>query len=451
MSSLRSHAAAAASRVASHTRRSRLARAAVVAGATTVVVAATAVGAGAIVVPATPTAPAVSFFPSINYAQAHPVSCTTDCSKMTFHAGGTVQHGEADYLIFWIPKGYYMPPTYRSGLSTWLSDVAAGNYTPGNVFSVAQQYYDLTGPGGAKSFVPYAVTNAGSFVDTSALPASGCTDSATPVCINDTQIRAEVQKVVTAHHLPQNENTEYILFTPFNVGSCFSSASTSCAYTAYCGYHSFFAGTTGQIVYANMPWSYNVNGCDVNLAFGTGFPNVSAIDTEVGVFSHELIETMTDPNLNAWFDGSGNEIGDKCAYNYNGTTYGSMTGLANNGFGFWNQLLGGDEYLLQTEFSNFNAKSSTTGCVGKDGDKQPTVTISTVPSPPVHGSSTQFTANITAPNGVSTVDWTFGDGGSATGNPVNHTYASAGNKTVTVIVTDGHGNEKKLVQTISVS
>ncbi len=27
---------------------------------------------------------------------------------MTFH-GGTVQHAELDYLIFWAPSGYYMP------------------------------------------------------------------------------------------------------------------------------------------------------------------------------------------------------------------------------------------------------------------------------------------------------------------------------------------------------
>jgi PKD repeat protein len=392
----------------------------------------------------------IGFFPSIGYAKTHPTACTTSCSLMTFH-GGTVQHAERITYIFWAPSGFYMPSSYRGDLSTWLSEVSVGDYTAGNVFSVAQQYYDLTGPGATKNFVPYAISNGGAYIDTSALPVSGCSDTGTTTCLNDGQIRTEVQKVVTAHALPQNENTEYILFTPKNVGSCFTSASTSCAYTQYCGYHSFFAGTTGQIVYANMPWSYSVSGCDVNLAFGTGYANGSSIDSEVGVLSHELIETMTDPNLNAWGDSSGNEIGDKCAYQYGSGGFGSTAGLPNNGLGFWNVNLSGDEYLMQMEFSNRDSNGSTTGCVLKDTDTQPTFTISIVPNPPVHGSSAKFTANVTDPAGVSAVQWTFGDGTSATGNPVNHTYAAAGTKTLTVIVTDNHGNEKKVVQTVTVS
>jgi len=392
----------------------------------------------------------IHFFPSIPYEKAHPTACTTTCALMTFH-GGTVQHAEKDYFIFWIPSGHYMPPSYRSGLNTWLADVAGDDYLPGDVFAVAQQYYDLTGPGSTQSFVPYAITSGAAIVDTDALPASSCTDSPAPVCIDDAQLRAEVQHVITAHSLPQNRNTQYIVFTPVNVGSCFTSTSSSCAYSQYCGYHGFFTGTAGQIVYANMPWLYGTSGCDVNMAFGTGFANGSAIDPEVGVLSHELIETMTDPNLNAWFDSSGNEIGDKCAYIYGGGGYGSMTGLANNGLGFWNQGLVADEYLLQMEFSNRNSNGTSTGCVSSDSDTQPVVTISIVPNPPVHGSSAKFTANITDPYGVNLVQWTFGDGTTATGNPVNHTYATAGAKTVTVIVTDKHGNEKKVVETITVS
>jgi PKD domain-containing protein len=428
--------------------RARWARVALVAGVVVATAGATTVNNSAIAVPATATRSAIGFIPSIH---AHPNSasaCTTSCVNVTFH-GGPVQHAEKDYLIFWTPPGYYMPPAYRSGLITWMSDVAAAAYTPGNVFSVAQQYYDLSGPGGAKSFVPYAVTYGGSFVDKAALPASGCTDSATPACIDDSQIRAEVQKIVTMHALPQNDNTEYILFTPFNVGSCFSGP--ACAYTQYCGYHNYFAGPSGNIVYANMPWAYNTNGCDANLAFNTGLPNGDAIDQEVGLLSKELIAMMTDPHLNAWFDSAGNEIGDKCAYNYNGTTYGSTSGLSNNGLGYWNQLIHGDEYLMQTEYSNFNSDGTTTGCVGRNTDTQPTVTITLSPNPPVHGSSATFTAKVTDPAGVNSVQWSFGDGGTATGNPVHHTYATAGSKTLTVIVTDAHGNEKRVVQSVAVS
>jgi hypothetical protein len=397
----------------------------------------------------------IGYFPSPRFAKANPMACTTDCTLMTFHSGGVVQHTERQYLIFWAPSGHYLPASYRTGLGQWVSDFAGANFGPSTDFSVAQQYYDLTGPGSAKSFVPAELSNAGSFVDTNAYPASGCTDSdggaTLPVCLNDTQIRTEIQRVVTSQKWPLDQNTEYLLFTPKSVGSCFTSSSASCAYSQYCAYHSFATVTGGQIVYANMPWSYGTAGCDVNTAFGTGYANGSAIDPEVGVLSHEIIETMTDVHLNAWYDSAGNEIGDKCAYNYNGTTEGSMSGLANNGLGFYNQTAGTGQYLMQTEFSNRNSNGSSTGCVGKNTDVQPSVTVTITPNPPVHGSSAQFKTTVTDPAGVSTVEWHFGDGTTGTGSPVNHTYATAGTKTVFVIVTDGHGNQKAVTQTVTVS
>ena len=395
------------------------------------------------------------YFPSISVAAAsaaaNPAACTTTCAKMTFH-GGTVQHAELDYQIFWQPSGFYMPPSYKSGLGTWLAEVAGADYTPGNPFSVAQQYYDLTGPGATKSFTPYAVINGGQIIDSDPLPASGCTDGSLTSCVTQAQIQIEIQKVVVANHLPQNENTSYSLFTPLKVGSCSDGSNTDCAYSNYCAYHSFFNGTTGQFVYQNMPWSYGVSNCDVNDAFGVGYANGSALDPEVGTYSHELIETMTDPNLNGWYGANlSNEIGDKCAYIYGSGGYGSHTGLPNNGLGFWNLNIGGAEYLMQQQFSNANSNGSTTGCVINDTFAQPVVTITISPNPPVHGTSSTFTGHITDAAGVSKVLWTFGDGTTGTTNPINHTYATAGAKTLTLIVTDNNGQEKKVVQTVTVS
>jgi hypothetical protein len=413
--------------------------------------------AGAKLVAASATHHRIGFFPSLASANAHPTACTTSCTLMTFHSGGVVQHAEKEYMIFWATSPFYMPASYRTGIGQWLTDFAASDYGPSTDFSVAQQYYDLSGSGGAKSFVPYALSNGGIIVDNDAFPASGCTDqdgtTTLPKCLNDSQIRAEIQSVVTRLGLPQNANTEYTLFTPHNVGSCFASTSapSDCAYSGYCGYHSFFTSPGGQIVYANMPWAYSTQGCDANAVFSLGLANGSAIDPEVGVYSHELIETMTDVHLNAWFDSAGNEIGDKCAYNYNGVTTGSSSGLNNNGLGFYNQVSNGGEYVMQTEFSNRNSNGTSTGCVGKDTDTQPTVTTTITPNPPVHGTSAQFKANVTDPAGVNKVQWTFGDGTGATGNPVNHTYSTAGTKTISVIVTDGDGNEKRVTQSITAS
>jgi PKD repeat protein len=75
----------------------------------------------------------------------------------------------------------------------------------------------------------------------------------------------------------------------------------------------------------------------------------------------------------------------------------------------------------------------------------------TIQPAPVHGSPSTFTANVTDPAGVSSVQWSFGDGTTATTNPVNHTYSSAGSVTVSVIVTDNHGNEQLATQSVTVA
>lgn len=63
------------------------------------------------------------------------------------------------------------------------------------------------------------------------------------------------------------------------------------------------------------------------------------------VITHELEETVTDPNLNAWYDTLGNENADKCAWTF-GTTYTvSNDSLAN-------MKLGSRDYLIQRNWIN---------------------------------------------------------------------------------------------------
>lgn len=282
------------------------------------------------------------------------MSCSTDCTALLYH-NGPVQHGEHDYLFFWFPTGYTLPAAYESGLQSWLNNVAAAAGTAGNPFSVDTLYYDNSGTGGTASYVPYAVQDAGTIVDTDPYPASVCTDTdasnlTEPVCLTDAQIQTELSSYITAHSDPKGINTQYFVLTPQGVGSCFDSSSSSCSYTAFCGYHSYIGSGSSQIVYANLPWAYQVPGCDVNDAFGAGYPNAGGIDPVVSVFSHELSETMTDPNLNAWYDSSGNEIGDKCAYDYGPGGYGSVADVNYNGSGYWNIPLGSGDYLMQLEY-----------------------------------------------------------------------------------------------------
>jgi len=54
------------------------------------------------------------------------------------------------------------------------------------------------------------------------------------------------------------------------------------------------------------------------------------------VAGHEYEEAQTDPNLNAWYDSSGNEDADKCAWN---SASGDIT-------------LGGNTFAVQPIWSN---------------------------------------------------------------------------------------------------
>jgi PKD repeat protein len=385
--------------------------------------------------------------------KAKPLStvCTTDCTALTY-TSGPVQHTETEYMLFWAPAGHPIPSAYQAGMAAWLKEVAARNDYPNNPFSVDQQYYDLSGPSGAKRFVGYTVSLGVSPVDTTPYPASVCHDTDAngnpmAVCLTQAQIASEVAKFVAANKLPTGLGDQYYVFTPPGVGSCFDSTSTSCSYTGYCGWHSTQGPAATPTLYGDMPWAYNVAGCDVNRAFGTGYANGDALDPVVGILSHEMSETMTDPELGAWRDAKGNEIGDKCAYIYGSGGYGKMTGLSNNGLGYWNVAFGTDDYLMQMEFDNH-----TLNCTLSSTYAQPTATVA--PAKATHGVATVFTATVTDAAGVAYVTWTFGDGSApvvTTTTSLSHTYATAGTKTLVVVVTDKNGQERRVTETVTVS
>jgi len=84
-----------------------------------------------------------------------------------------------------------------------------------------------------------------------------------------------------------------------------------------------------------------VSGCETGQ-----YPNGDvARDSATNVTSHENIEAITDPLGNAWYDASGNEIGDKCNFNFGAPLGGSPGAQCNE------QIVSG-RYHLQQEWSN---------------------------------------------------------------------------------------------------
>jgi hypothetical protein len=266
--------------------------------------------------------------PSLNNANLSPNLGSGD---LTWH-GGPVMHSSTTYAIYWTPSGWSFPAGYQSTIDQFFADVAADSGTTGNVYGINTQYSDGAGK------IAYSGTFAGSTVDTHAYPASGCSDPGTSICLTDAQLKSEIASVVTSKGWPKNATTQYFLFTPQGVGSCFS-AGGDCAYSDYCAYHGeFYSG--GEIIYANQPWT-KVSGCTTNQ-----FPNGSAsgADSTISVVSHEHNEAITDPQLNAWYDAAGYENGDKCAW---------IFGAASGSYGSeYNQTINGHHYYIQEEWDN---------------------------------------------------------------------------------------------------
>jgi hypothetical protein len=267
----------------------------------------------------------------------HSASRTSGSGNLSYH-GGPVEHTNTVYAIYWVPSGYTVSSDYTTVINRFFGDVAADNGKTTNVYYAGTQYYDGSGN------VTYASTFAGSTTDTNAYPPNGCSDSYTQVCLSDSQIQSEIQKVVAANHWPTGGSTEYFMFTAKGVGSC---SGSSCAFSNYCAYHSWIGSGSSEILYANMPYADTVpSACDAGQ-----HPNNSDADATINVTSHEHNETITDPNGNAWYDRRGYEDGDKCAWNF-GTQLGSTA------YGQYNQVINGHDYELQQEWSN-----ATSSCV----------------------------------------------------------------------------------------
>jgi hypothetical protein len=257
--------------------------------------------------------------------------------NLAYH-GGPVMHTNKVYAIYWVPSGFAIQSGYDTLINQFFGDVAADSGKTTNVYYSDTQYYD----GGGS--IAYSSAFGGSVVDTHALPSSGCSDAYTSVCLSDAQIRSEIDRVATDNKWSRS-GAIFFMFTGKGIGSCY--ASSSCAFSQYCAYHSNFNSTSGNTLYANMPYADTVAaGCDVG-----NHPNNSEADATINVTSHEHNETITDALGTAWFDRRGYENGDKCAWNF-GTQLGGGSGAQ------YNQVINGHTYELQQEWSN---KSS--GCV----------------------------------------------------------------------------------------
>jgi hypothetical protein len=298
---------------------------------------------------------------------------------LIFHGGSVMMTPSTSPLvitpIFWNPSGHPMSSAYTSVILTYLNDVAAASGQDSNVFSVLNEYSGNNGQ------IHYNVSVGAAVNDTGSLPSSGCRVARTDgtgiyadgsgynACLDDAQLQAEINRVTAARGLPHNLAHVYVLYLPKQVESCFNPGSTTTSANActinhqpsaaFCAYHS---EASSSAIYANMPYPVYQSStgftCGTEASFGVvespnGNPDA---DVEISPTSHEINEAITDPDTSTgWFDSSGFENGDECAFVF-GATQGTPGQL-------FNQTINGGHFLTQEEFSNNDFALTGGGCV----------------------------------------------------------------------------------------
>jgi hypothetical protein len=280
--------------------------------------------------------------------------------------------------IFWHPAGYPVDANYESIITKYLGDVADDSASHTNVFSTLTEYFGTDGT------INYQVQAGTAIDDTNPLPRSGCIlnhrdrsgiygdGSGYSACIDDAQVQAETASVVKANQLPVNFSHIYVLFVPKHVETCFLGGSTgtirknfqACTINhektaGYCAYHFI---TPSKMIYANLSYPIYNSSVGFTCSSDARFPVVQTpngnadADTQVSPTSHELMEAITDPDTSTgWYDDLGFENGDECAY-----IFGQTQGTAGQ---FYNQVINGDHYLTQEEFSNQDFLNTGLGCL----------------------------------------------------------------------------------------
>jgi hypothetical protein len=244
---------------------------------------------------------------------AKPVARITS-NGISYHGGPVNTTGVNAYIIWY---GNWSGNTATTILPKLLTGLSGSPY-----YRINTTYYN-----GAHVVVPNLVKFAGQTTDAYSQGSKN---------LSDGQINSIVGSAITSGRLPKDANGVYFVLTSVDV-------TKSGFLTSYCGWHTHatIGGTDVKYAFVGNP---GTNGaCSMQTAVSPN-GNVGA-DAMASIMSHELEESATDPDLNAWYDQRGFENADKCQW-----TFGSTYTVANGSKA--NMSLGGLNFLIQRNWVN---------------------------------------------------------------------------------------------------
>jgi len=398
--------------------------------------------------------------------------------------GGSVLHGTETFALTWDPGRTYWQGT-RADVEQFLRDVADASKSLGSPYAVVSQYADSSNPatgrasssslygggaidfGAAGGFTANYTNALGSGTGNDFPGGHGSCSAGSGACLTDADIQGEITAIVRATRLNQGRDKahtpEIVVLTPPSVGVCMDAAQMLCSANTnspvqFCSYHAQLNVDGTWYVYVVQPWITGT-ACTASQSASAGQtstggqtspspsdPTQAAAMSLAGPLSQSQIAAITNPWLNGWYAADGSEIND-------------TGGCASRGLS--PVTLGSRSYLLPSEFNNgslLQSDPNVPACAYGVLLKPQFVVPSAVPP----GDEVWFDGSISPSTLVAEGSdypwgdprngyaWTFGDGTTAVGPSVQHTYTAPGTYTVTLTVIDRGGNKSSISQAMQV-
>jgi hypothetical protein len=200
---------------------------------------------------------------------------------LTYHGGPVMASGAVVRAIYWGPSwaNASFVDDKITGLTAFYNGIGRSTYAGTNT-----EYAQADG-----AHVSDGVNQGTNVIDTSASPRRAPSTAA---------VLAEVAKTIS---------------NPVANGYYPVYVDTPRRHTGYCAWHSY--GTIGSVT-VQFAFFFNLDGdpgCDPQDTTSGHSQGLAAL---ANVSGHELSEALTDPHLDAWYDSSGAENSDKCAWSF---------------------------------------------------------------------------------------------------------------------------------------
>src|SRR5579864_422721 len=243
---------------------------------------------------------------------------TSGTNNNLLYHGGPILPNVTTKAIFWGSSWGTYTGDKITGMDSWYLGVGTVSGGSGSAYeATVNEYTDSTG-----HQVTTSLTYGGHVVDASSLPKR----------LSTSAVLSEVCKVVGSAAVA---NGYYPVYVDRKRGGA-----------NYCAYHSW--GSCGGTP-IEFGFFFNLDGdlsCDPGSTVSGESQGLAAL---ANVSGHELSETRSDPNGNAWYASNGNENGDQCAWTFGGSSV---------------AFLNGTKWKIQGNWSNEAANGTSPNGVG---------------------------------------------------------------------------------------